>query len=114
MQGVKQPGRRQKQAEDDESRRAPLQRQQRRERDRDLERVRDRVKRERDAFGGCYAPVLEAMLQPLPKQASALPPEIRTTLFTPICQLTQDACSQTPDRTVVKLLLPWLWHALLV
>ena len=72
MQGVKQPGRRQKQAEDDESRRAALQRQQRRERDRDLERVRDRVKHEREAFGGCYAPVLEAMLQPLPKQASAL------------------------------------------
>ena len=89
MQGVQQPARRQKQAQDDESRRAALERQQRRERDRDLERVRDRVKREREAFGGCYAPVLEAMLQPLPKQASALPLTICITLS---CQLARGAC----------------------
>lgn len=67
LQNERQPGKRQRQTSADHG--AALAKQQRRERDRDIERARDRIKREREAFGGCYAPVLEAMLQPLPKQA---------------------------------------------
>ena len=67
LQEARQQVKRQRQSAVDDK--AAVARQQRRERDRDIERARDRIKRERDNFNGCYAPVLEAMLQPLPKQA---------------------------------------------
>ena len=38
-----------------------------RELERERERLWERADRERREFGGCYAAVLEALLQPLPK-----------------------------------------------
>ena len=43
-----------------------------RERERERERARERAEAERRRFGGCYAAVLEAMLQPLPKGVRSL------------------------------------------
>lgn len=56
--------------EDDEARIAALAQAHARERERERQRTAERIERERREFGGCYSAVLEAILQPLPKQVS--------------------------------------------
>jgi len=56
--------------EDDEARMEAIARAQARDHARERQRTREHVERERREYGGCYVAVLEAILQPLPKQVS--------------------------------------------
>ena len=55
---------------DSEARTAAAAQAQAREFERERERAAERMERERREFGGCYSAVLEAILQPLPKQVA--------------------------------------------
>lgn len=56
--------------ENDEARMEAIARARARDHARERQRAQEHIERERRDFGGCYVAVLEAILQPLPKQVS--------------------------------------------